>query len=276
MRDLQGKLAVVTGAAHGIGAAVAACLGAQGMRLCLVDLREDALESTAKELAAADLEVHAFDVSDRQAWRKLAAHLEAEHGGVDLLVNNAGLTVHGAFADQSFEDLDRIVDVNVKGVLYGCRVFLPQLRRRNEAHIVNVSSLAGRVAFPYQTTYCATKYAVRGLGAALRMEVAGDGVGVTTVMPGAVATELLARATSYDDEASGVLSGLMLKHGVSPTRVAARVLRAIRRNEAEVLIGWDARMLTAVASVSRRLVYRGLASAFRKRRRSIAPERLAP
>jgi len=269
MRALHGKLAVVTGAAGGIGAAIARALAAEGARLCLIDLRPDALDDVAAELAGeSDVETHVLDVADADGWKALAAGVEARSGGADLLVNNAGLTVVGSFADQSYEDLDRIVDVNLRSVLYGCRAFLPQLRARPEAHIVNVSSLAGRVGFPYQSTYCATKYAVRGLSVTLRMELAGDGIGVTTVLPGAVATELLSRARSYDGEATGVLSKLMLRHGVPPRRVAKRVVRAIRRNEAEVLIGWDARVLTTAATLSPTLVRHGLASAFRHRRRS--------
>ncbi len=262
MDALRGKVAVVTGAAGGIGGAIAARLRAEGCRLALVDLDAGSLVS------APDVTTHAMDVSDARSWEALAAEVKEAHGGADLLVNNAGLTIHGTFADQSVEDLDRIVDVNLKGVLYGCRAFLPQLRARGAGHVVNLSSLAGRVAFPYQSTYCATKFAIRGFSAALRMELAGDGVGVTAVMPGAVATRLLDAARSYDRRASRKMAELMLEHGVRPERVADRVVRAIRRDEAEVLIGWDARVTTTAQALAPSVLYGALSMAFRARVRS--------
>jgi len=266
MRELRGKVAVVTGAAGGIGAAIAKRLALEGTHLCLIDLRADALDSVVRELGREhEVDAHVLDVADAAAWEALAADVAARRGGADLLVNNAGFTVHGAFADQSVADIDRIVDVNLRSVLYGCRAFLPQLRERPEAHIVNVSSLAGRVAFPYQSTYCATKYAVRGLSTSLRMELAADDIGVTTVMPGAVATAFLERATSYDRAAARALTKLMLDHGVDPRRVANRVLRAIHRNQAEVLIGWDAWVTTTIGALSPTLLYGWLARAFRRR-----------
>ncbi|MBW2461089.1 MAG: SDR family oxidoreductase, partial [Deltaproteobacteria bacterium] len=207
MRELRGKVAVVTGAAGGIGRAIAEGLASEGATLCLVDVRAEALETAARELGRDhEVDAHVLDVADAGAWQGLADEVATRLGGADLLINNAGISVLGAFADQSVADLDRIVDVNLKSVLYGCHAFLPQLQGRTEAHIVNISSLAGRVAFPLQSTYCATKYAVRGFSGALRMELAGDRIGVTTIMPGAVATELLDRAASYDRPASAAVA----------------------------------------------------------------------
>lgn len=263
MRQLRGKVAVVTGAAGGIGAALARRLRAEGCRLALVDL-------DAPKLGPAEegVTTHAMSVADAVAWGRLADEVQAVHGGADLLVNNAGITILGTFGDQSLEDLDRIVDVNLKGVLYGCRALLPQLAARGEGHVVNVSSLAGRVAFPYQSTYCATKFAVRGFSAALRMELAASGVGVTAVLPGAVATRLLDTAQSYDRSASQKMAALMLEHGLRPERVADRVVTAIRRDEAEVLIGWDARLTTVAHALAPSALYGALASGLRARARA--------
>lgn len=260
MHRLEGKVAVVTGAAGGIGAALARRLRAEGCRLALVDVRGAELGPTERGVTT-----HTMDVADPVAWDELAETVEAAHGGADLLVNNAGITVHGPFAAQSAADLDRIVDVNLRGVLHGCRAFLPQLLARGEAHIVNVSSLAGRVAFPHQSTYCATKFAVRGFSAALRMELSGRGVGVTAVMPGAVATRLLEAARSYDRPASRKMAELMLAHGTRPERVADRIVRAIRNDEPEVLIGWDARLTTALSALAPSALYGVLALAARAR-----------
>lgn len=262
MHPLHGKLAVVTGAAGGIGAALARRLSAGGCRLVLVDLHPAPLRDLARSL---DATAHPMDVRDPDAWRDLARLLERSHGGADVLVNNAGLTILGSFLDQSLEELDRIVDVNLKGVLYGCRALAPQLVARGAGHVVNVSSLAGRVAFPYQSSYCATKYAVRGFTAALRMELAPAGVGVTAVLPGAVATSLLETAQSYDQRASRRMAELMLAHGARPERVAARVVRAIERDEAEVVIGWDALLTTTAEALAPGLVAAALGRAFRWR-----------
>lgn len=261
MRELRGKVAVVSGAARGIGAAIAQRLRQEGCRLALVDRDREGLEAHAAE----GVTLHEMDVADRGAWETLAREVREAHSGADLLVNNAAMTIHGAFAQQSLDDLDRIVDVNLKGVMYACRVFLEQLTSRGEAHIVNISSLAGRVAFPYQSTYCATKFGVRGLSAALRMELAASGVGVTAVMPGTVATRLLEVAQSYDRETSRKLAGLMLEHGMKPERVAERIVRAIRANEAEVLLGWDARLTATARALAPTAVYGALGMAFRAR-----------
>lgn len=254
---------MVTGAAGGIGAALAARLREEGCRLALVDLSAEGLGRPEDGVST-----HAMDVSDPRAWDALARAVRDAHGGADLLINNAGITIHGTFADQSLRDLDRIVDVNLKGVLYGCRALLPQLGARGEGHVVNVSSLAGRVAFPYQSTYCATKFAVRGFSAALRMELAERGVGVTAVLPGAVATRLLEVAESYDRAGSRKMAELMLAHGTRPERVADRVVRAIQRNEAEVLIGWDARLTTTAHALAPSALYGALTTALRARTRS--------
>jgi short-subunit dehydrogenase len=255
---------VITGAAGGIGAALAERLLVEGCRLALVDRDGDRLAS----LRASGVTTHVMDVADAGAWEALARAVEREHGRADLLINNAGVTVHGVFADQSLEDIDRIVGVNLKGVLYGCRAFLSRLARSGDGHIVNVSSLAGRVAFPYQSTYCATKFAVRGFSAALRMEMAPRGVGVTAVLPGTVATRLLEVAQSYDGATSRRLAELMLAYGARPDAVAERVVQAIRRNEAEALIGWDARITTAAQSISPSALYGALTLAMRARTRA--------
>jgi NADP-dependent 3-hydroxy acid dehydrogenase YdfG len=257
MHDLGGKLAVVTGAAGGIGAALARALSAEGCRLALVDSSGDALLELARSLGS-HASPHVMDVASADAWDELAAWALREQGGADLVVHNAGVTIHGRFASQTRADLDRIVGVNLLGVMHGCRAFLPQLTAKREAHVVIVSSLAGRVAFPYQSTYSATKFAVRGFASALRMEVRADGIGVTTVMPGAVATRLLERAHSYDATGSKKMATLMQSHGARPERVAARIVAAIRADEAEVMIGWDASATTLAHHLSPALFSRAL------------------
>jgi short-subunit dehydrogenase len=213
-----------------------------------VDLVGEHADACARSLGDRSTS-HVMDVSDPAAWEALAVELRRAHGGVDILVNNAGISILGPFADQTVSDIDRIVGVNLKGALYGCRALLPDLARGG-GHIVNIASLAGHVPFPYQSTYCATKYALVGFSASLRMELSARGVGVTAVSPGAVATRLLESAASYDASASSKLVALMLAYGIRADRVAARIVTAIERDEAEVLIGWDARVATVARAVA--------------------------
>jgi NADP-dependent 3-hydroxy acid dehydrogenase YdfG len=263
---LSDATAVVTGAAGGIGAALVRRLHAEGAFVFAVDVARDPLAALALELGSRCVP-HVLDVTDAGGWERLAGEVSSTRGGAQILVNNAGITVLGLFVSHELADVDRMVDVNLKSVLYGCRAFVPQLCAAPRAHIVNVSSLAGRVAFPYQSIYSATKFAVRGFSEALHMELAPRGVGVTVVLPGAVATRLLESARSYDAAASRAMADLMLAHGVRPERLAERIVRAIEHDEAEVVVGWDARVALAATAIAPRLVSRTLELAARWRDR---------
>ncbi len=264
MKDLIGRVAIVTGAGAGLGEALARRLVREGAQLALVDRDAEAIERLAKALPRTS--AHPMDVTRRDAWPELLERVRHLHGGLDLLVNNAGLTIVGAFEEQSSDEIDRIVDVNLRGVLHGCHAAIPLLRERR-GHIVNVSSLAGQAPFPYQTTYCATKYAVRGFSAALRIELRQAGVGVSCVMPGTIATRFLDRAASHDAVASTKLAELMLARGMPPGAVAERIVTAVRRDEGEVLIGMDARVTVLAHRLAPRAVSRGLGAAFAWRTR---------
>jgi short-subunit dehydrogenase len=138
---------------------------------------------------------------------------------------------------------DRVVLLTGAAGGIGSAQALPHLRETDAAHIVLVSSMAGGLAFPFQSAYSAAKFGLRGFGGALRIELAREGIGVTTVMPGTIATAFLAAATSHDDETSSRLSDLMTRYGTRPERVAGSVLRGIERNRATVRAGWDSRLM---------------------------------
>jgi NAD(P)-dependent dehydrogenase (short-subunit alcohol dehydrogenase family) len=140
--------------------------------------------------------VHVADVASRARMAELPEEVLREHGRVSLLVNNAGVSVGGTFEEQSLEDLDWIVGINFWGVVHGCQFFLPHLRRETEAHIVNLSSMFGIVGVPTQSSYCATKFAVRGLSEALWVELRDAGIGVTSVHPGGIRTNIVRTSTS--------------------------------------------------------------------------------
>jgi len=244
VKQLDGRVAVVTGAGSGIGLATARALANEGCHLALVDVAADRLAAARDALAVGGLRVsvHVADVSDRSRMQALPGEVLAAHAAVHVLVNNAGVTVGRSFADHSWDDLDWILGIDLFGVIHGCKVFLPHLEQADEAHIVNVSSLAGFVAFPLQSTYSAAKCAVYGFSDALRMELSGGPVGVTSVHPGTIRTRVLADARR-SDERLGFLVDAMERFGRPPEAVARRIVRAIRSNRTRVRVGVDAYLL---------------------------------
>ena len=242
MRDLRGKVAVVTGAAGGIGAALAQRLAAEGCRLALVDIQAERLRRTAAAAReqGAQVSTHAVDVSDAAAMQRLADEVLAFHGAVHLVINNAGVTIAAPFVEHSLEDWDWILGINLRGVVLGCRVFLPHLLAQGEGHIVNLSSIFGIVGVPAQSAYCATKFAVRGLSEALAEELAGTGVQVTVVHPGGVNTDIIASARTSDEAAKRRLVDFFSKKTLPPERAADLIVAGIRRNQRRVLIGPEA------------------------------------
>ncbi|MFI5643273.1 SDR family oxidoreductase [Kitasatospora sp. NPDC051705] len=184
-------LIVITGASSGIGAATARLLSAQGHPLLLLARRLERLE----ELALPETLCRKVDVTDREALREAVREAEERFGPADAIVNNAGAMLLGRIADQDAEEWDRMIDLNVKGVLYGVRAVLPGMLARGAGTVINVSSVAGRKTFPNHTAYVGTKFAVHAMSENLREEVASSGVRVITIAPGAVETELLSHTT---------------------------------------------------------------------------------
>ncbi len=196
--SLEGKSAIVTGASSGIGAATARALAAQGVRVALAARRKDRLETLRDELTATGAEALAVatDVTRRSEVEALAAATLAAYGRIDILVNNAGLMPLSFMKNLHVEEWERMIDVNIKGVLYGIAAVLTHMRERGGGHIVNVSSVAGRRLFPSGAVYCGTKFAVNAISEGLRTELsASDGIRVTAIEPGAVATELTSTIT---------------------------------------------------------------------------------
>jgi short-subunit dehydrogenase len=241
MKRLDGRVAVVTGAASGVGRATANALAAKGCDVALVDIAEEPLSRAAAELAerGSRVSTHRTDVSDADRMQALPAEVVAEHGGVHILVNNAGVSVTGTFEEQSLEDLEWIIGINLWGVIHGCKFFLPELRRADEAHIVNVSSMFGFIGVPTQSSYCATKFAVRGLSEALWMELAESPIGVTSIHPGGVKTHIGRTMRSYDDEVrDATLEGL--ERSRPPEAVAQAIVRAIEGRKLRAIVGAEA------------------------------------
>ncbi|GAA4426508.1 SDR family NAD(P)-dependent oxidoreductase [Actinokineospora soli] len=239
MRSFQDKVAVVTGAASGIGAALVRRLLAEGARVAASDIAE------LPETGARNFRV---DVSDRDAVYAHAADVVAEFGRVDLVVNNAGVALKGTVQQMSDEDLHWVMDTNFWGVVHGTRAFLPHLIS-TRGSVVNVSSAFGLIAVPTQSAYNAAKFAVRGFTEALRQEMrlAGTGVGVTCVHPGGVRTGIARHGrTSIPDEKPDFARSLDKVAITKPDAAARIILEAARRDRARVLVGPDAHLIDAL------------------------------
>lgn len=243
MRDLAGKVVAITGAGGGIGAATALAFAQRGCQVALLDVSAEGLESVRAQIGESQPELrvsaHRVDVRDVDALASAAREIDRAHGGIDVMINNAGVTTFGPFVDLSDAEIARVFDINLHGVVNGCRVFLPRLQTRPSAHLVNVASEAGLAGMPCQSIYCATKFAVRGLTAALRAELASQGVGVTCVLPGATRTNILGAAPSTDPATVAQLHGLLSQRAPQPAGVARKIVRAVRRNKAELFVGVD-------------------------------------
>lgn len=240
---LRGKVAVVTGAAHGIGRALAIGLRDRGCDVALVDIDEQALIGLERDLrqtpADGAVSAHVADVSDRERIRQVAQDVVEAHGAVHVLVNSAGVAHEAPFVRTSLEDWDRIVAVNLLAVIHGCHYFMPHLAKVDRAHIVNISSLLGIVAMPGQCAYSATKFAVRGFSEALQEELRATSIGLTVVHPGAVATGIMLRARGDDRQLLQQIDDWYERHALRPAHVAERIIRAIERGRPRLLIGPD-------------------------------------
>jgi NADP-dependent 3-hydroxy acid dehydrogenase YdfG len=201
--NIEGKVVVITGASSGLGEATARHLAAQGAKLVLGARRIDRLQALAAELKLGTGAAVATDVTDAAQVKALVDGAVATHGRVDVMLNNAGLMPHSPLERVKIDDWDRMIDVNLKGVLYGIAAALPHMTRQKSGHIINVSSVAGHKVRPGSAVYAATKAAVRMLSEGLRQEVKPYNIRTTIISPGAVQSEL-PQSISEADVARGV------------------------------------------------------------------------
>jgi len=250
--EFADRTSIITGAASGIGAALAHGLAARGCRLALVDIDRDGLDRVATSLGidAGRVSLHHLDVSDAQAIADLPDAVRLAHGGAALLFNNAGVAVDGRFDDVSEADFDWLMSINFWGVVRMTRAFLPMLREANSAHITNISSLFGLVAPAGQTAYSASKFAVRGFSDSLRHELAGTSVGVTTIHPGGIKTAIArnARHAANADPAELARGQEAFEKFLvmPPEQAAETILRGVARRRPRVLVGRDAHFMALI------------------------------
>lgn len=203
MSEIQNKVVIITGASSGLGEATAKRLAASGAKLMLAARREDRLKELVAAIASSGgtATYLVTDVTDRAQVEALAKETLNTYGRIDVLVNNAGLMPLSPLDQIKVEEWDKMIDVNIKGVLYGIAAVLPMMRQQKSGHIINVSSVAGHKVFPGSAVYCATKFAVRAISEGLRLESNGE-IRSTNISPGAVATELTSTITDADTAAN--------------------------------------------------------------------------
>ncbi len=241
-RSLAGKIVAITGGARGIGRATAAALIAQGARVAIGDIDAPLAQTTAAELGSGTLGLP-LDVTDRASFAAFLSEVETRMGPLDALINNAGIMPIGPFVAETDATADRMIEINLRGVIIGSKLALERFLPRGRGHLVNVASVAGKGGFPGGATYCATKHAVVGLSEAIRAEVRSTAIDVSIVMPVVVNTELG--------------SGLQKSRGVKvvePEDVAHAIVEALQSGRVNVYVPRNIEVLFRLMNVVPRSV----------------------
>lgn len=255
-RPLARQTVVITGAASGIGRALARRLSDHGSPVALVDVDGAGLEETAAGLRS-PLLIERVDVRDRGAQLAFAAQVaEWAPAPIGAVFNNAGVAVSGTVADGSLEDDEWLHSINFEGVVHGVRAFLPILLKQGSGAVVNTSSVYGLAAVPHHSAYCASKFAVRGFTESLRQELVGTGVRAVTVHPGGIRTNIARNARSHGDprglgrsqEEMAAEFERMVQ--TTPERAAEVIHRGVDAGKARILIGADARLYDLVTRIT--------------------------
>ncbi|MGE0128078.1 MAG: SDR family NAD(P)-dependent oxidoreductase [Blastocatellales bacterium] len=252
MKIDQTSVAIVTGAASGIGRALAVRLARDGVSLAIADVNQAGLDETARLIngASGKITTHVVDVSDKERVAAFADEVAAAHGRANLLINNAGVALAGTTEELSIDDIEWLMGINFWGVVYGVKYFLPVLRQQPQAHIVNISSVFGIIGPAGQSAYAASKFAVRGFTEALRHEMAGGNVKVSVVHPGGIRTNIAndARPGAGANQAAVEKDRAIFNTAArtSPEAAAERIVRGVLRDEERILIGADAWMIDRI------------------------------
>lgn len=229
--------AVVTGGGSGLGRALCLALARRGAKIVVADRDRGGADETERQVRATGATAHTYicDVSKSQEVEQLAMFSDQWLGGIDLLVNNAGVSVTGTVGDVSLRDWEWIVGVNLWGAIHGCQAFIPRLRRQGKGHIVNVASVGGLLCFPTMGPYNVTKAGIVALSETMAAELKSSNVGVTVVCPNAFSTKLATNSRGLDADQTAMVTRRMEESKVQADDVARAVLAACERNELYVL-----------------------------------------
>jgi short-subunit dehydrogenase len=268
-KDITGKWALVTGAGSGMGRTTSLALAREGANLVLVDICGEALGSVAREVEALGRECQTFcvDVTNWDQIKGMADTINARYGGIDILINNAGIAHMGFTVDTSFEEWRRLLDINLWSIIYMVKAFAPAMMKRKSGHIVNVSSGQAFFAVPTWGPYACTKFAVDGYSEALRYEMYMHGVSVSTVYPGIVRTPF------YDS----ITGGFMVKVGMwflmatasKPEAVSKLTVKGVKKNRKMIIpfIMWPVYLFKPIAPMPFEIAGRIVAWALRREQR---------
>jgi short-subunit dehydrogenase len=253
MTAIKGAAAAVTGAASGIGRALALELAARGCDLALADRDEAGLQAVAAEIgrdAKRKVTTHRVDVGEPGQIADFARAATSAHSALNILINNAGVALLGQFGEIDQAQMDWLFNINFWGVVHSTRAFLPHLARQREAHIANISSIFGIIAPPGQTAYCAAKFAVRGFSESLRheLQIANSPIRLSVVHPGGVATNIARNSRTgvgVTDNARRAQSIELFDAAAktTPKAAALRIIEGVEKNQPRILIGNDARFM---------------------------------
>lgn len=266
MKSFDGKVAAITGAGSGIGRALAVELAGRRAHLALSDIDEAGLAETVNMCEGHSIKVTSarVDVADRDAVHRWADDVVAQHGKVNLVVNNAGVAVAATIEDVSYDDFEWLMNINFWGVVHGTKAFLPHLAAAEDGHIVNMSSVFGLISIPTQAVYNASKFAVRGFTDALRIELEAQRstVSCTTVHPGGIKTNIALNGRFAPNLTRGRVDPSAHFHKIAitkPERAARIILAAVERDKRRVLVGPDAKMIDLISRLPAVLHQRVLA-----------------
>ncbi len=252
MRHFTDKVAIVTGAASGIGAALVRELAQNGATVILADINSSMLEEVAESITNAGhhAEANSLDVSNYAGVKKLIDDTASRHGRLDFIFNNAGIAIGGEVRDCSIEDWRDVLDVNLGGVVHGVASAYPLMVQQGFGHIINTASIEGLVPFPGTVSYVASKYGVVGLSNALRIEGQELGVKVSVVCPGYIKTPIFETSKMIKMNREKVLAEMPERLGINPEECAKVILKGVERNKAIIVVTGMAKILWLIQRIS--------------------------